>query len=290
MTSSSPVWLITGAGTGFGNAITLSALRRGHRVVATARRLLALSDLAKAGAHALVLDVTALEDDIASKVKEAHGVYGRLDYLVNAAGYVLESACEEASEKEVFDQFNTNVFGTIKLCRAVIPYFRAQSHGVIANFGSLASWNGSPATSFYNSSKWAVSGFTEALAAEVKGFGIDVTCIEPGMFRTAFLNTGKRTSSAIKMKDVYGNTGAAEYRAALDGANNAQRGDVVKGAEVVVDVVTKTGVAKGKEFPVRVALGPDTLSVVRSKCESTLALMKEWEAVAASTDHDDFKD
>lgn len=97
MSSSSPVWLITGAGTGFGKAIALSALKRGHRVVATARRLSVLSNLVDAGAHVMVLDVTVPEDDIAAKVKEAHGAYGRLDYLVNSAAYVLEGTCEEAS-------------------------------------------------------------------------------------------------------------------------------------------------------------------------------------------------
>ncbi|KAM5355202.1 hypothetical protein ACJ41O_001848 [Fusarium nematophilum] len=290
MTSNSPVWLITGAGTGFGYAISLSALRRGHHVIATARRSSSLSDLVAAGAHALTLDVTAPEDDIAAKVKEAHDIYGRLDYLVNAAGYVLEGACEEASEKEVFDQFNTNVFGTVKLSRAVTPYLRAQSRGAIANFGSLASWVGGPAMAFYNASKWAVSGFTEALAAELAPFGVDVTCVEPGMFRTAFLNEGKRTSTARRMRDVYGATGADEYRAVLDGANNTQRGDVEKGAEVVVDVLTGTGAAEGRGIPLRVVLGRDCLDVVRNKCESTLKLIKEWEDVAVSTDHDDVRD
>ncbi|KAM0441192.1 hypothetical protein ACHAPT_000498 [Fusarium lateritium] len=287
MTSAPPVWLITGAGTGFGNAIALSALKRGHHVVATARRSSVLSDLVGAGAHTMILDVTVPEEDIAAKVKEAHDVYGRLDYLVNTAAY--STAANDSSEKEVFDEFNTNVFGTVKLCRAVIPYFRAQSHGGIANFGSLGSWVGSPATGFYNATKWAVSGFTEALAAEVKSFGIDVTCVEPGQFRTAFLNTGKRTSSARRMKDVYANTDAEEYRALLNAADNKQLGDVNSGAEIVVDVLTKTGVAKGKEFPVRLVLGRDCLDVVRNKCESTLKLMAEWEEVAVSTDHFDVK-
>ncbi|KAL2675503.1 hypothetical protein Neosp_011689 [[Neocosmospora] mangrovei] len=289
MSSPSPVWLITGAGTGFGKAIALSALKRGHRVVATARRLSVLSDLVDAGAHAMVLDVTIPEDDIAAKVKEAHDVYGRLDYLVNSAAYVLESTCEEASEKEVFDEFNTNVFGTIKLCRAVTPYFRAQSHGGIANFGSLGSWVGSPATSFYNATKWAVSGFTEALTAELKPFGIVVTSVEPGQFRTAFLNADKRKKSALRMEDVYANTGAEEYRVLLDAADNNQPGDVDRGAEIVVDVLTMTGVAEGKEVPVRLVLGKDCLNVVRSKCESTLQLMNEWEGVAVSTDRIDLK-
>ncbi|KAM6532343.1 hypothetical protein FSOLCH5_001768 [Fusarium solani] len=266
MSSSSPVWLITGAGTGFGKAIALSALKRGHRVVAAARRLSVLSDLVGAGPHTMVLDVTIPEDDIAAKVKEAHDVYGttRLPRQLGS----LQRRCLTS---------NTNVFGTIKLCRAVIPYFRAQSHGGIANFVSLGSWVGSPATSFYNATKWAVFGFTEALAAELKPFGIVVTSVEPGQFRTAFFNADKCKKSARRMEDVYANTSAEEYGALLDAADNNQPGDVDRGAEIVVDVLTMTGLAEGKEVSVRLVLGKDCLNVVRSKCESTLKLMNEWE-------------
>ncbi|KAH7273346.1 hypothetical protein B0J15DRAFT_507723 [Fusarium solani] len=256
MSSSSPVWLITGAGTGFGKAIALSALKRGHRVVAAARRLSVLSDLVGAGPHTMVLDVTIPEDDIAAKVKEAH-----------------DRRCLTS---------NTNVFGTIKLCRAVIPYFRAQSHGGIANFGSLGSWVGSPATSFYNATKWAVFGFTEALAAELKPFGIVVTSVEPGQFRTAFFNADKCKKSARRMEDVYANTSAEEYGALLDAADNNQPGDVDRGAEIVVDVLTMTGLAEGKEVSVRLVLGKDCLNVVRSNGN-------EWEGVAVSTDRTDLK-
>lgn len=137
--------------------------------------------------------------------------------------------------------------------------------------------------------QWAVSGFTEALAAELKPFGIVVTSVEPGQFRTAFLNADKRKKSALRMEDVYANTGAEEYRVLLDAADNNQPGDVDRGAEIVVDVLTMTGVAEGKEVPVRLVLGKDCLDVVRSKCESTLQLMNEWEGVAVSTDRIDFK-
>lgn len=140
--------------------------------------------------------------------------------------------------------------------------------------------------SFYNASKWAVSGFTEAMAAELAPFNISVISIEPGFFRTAFLNAGKRTSTAKRLADVYAGTGAEEYRAVLDGQNEKQLGDVKKGARVVVDVVTGTGVAEGRSVPVRVALGTDCLAVIRDKCEGTLKLLKEWEDVSASTDHD----
>ncbi|KAK7431183.1 hypothetical protein QQZ08_002223 [Neonectria magnoliae] len=288
MTSQTPVWFITGASSGFGRGIAIEALRRGHHVVATARRSCTLAALAEDGAYALDLDVTAPEDVIEAKVKEAHDIHGRLTYIVNAAGYVLEGACEEASEKEVFDQFNTNVLGAIKVTRAAIPYLRAQHAGAIANFGSLSSWNGTPATGFYNASKWAVSGFSESMSAELAPLGITATCVEPGMFRTEFLNAGRRVSTRRRLRDVYA-VGADEYRALLDSSDNKQLGDVEKGARITVDVLTRTGVAEGREIPVRLVLGSDCVGVIRDKCESTLKLLKDWEDIAVSTDHDDMK-
>lgn len=170
------------------------------------------------------------------------------------------------------------------------PYLRSQASSLpqsaIVNFGSLASWVGGPAMSFYNGSKWAVSGITEALAAELAPFNIRVLCVEPGMFRTAFLNDDKRIKTARRMKDVYGTTGADEYRAFLDSQDNKQQGDADKGASIVVDIVTGTGVAQGKDFPLRILLGSDCVNVVREKCEGTLKLIQEWEQVSLSTDHD----
>ncbi|KAF7549158.1 hypothetical protein G7Z17_g6583 [Cylindrodendrum hubeiense] len=288
MASQSPVWFITGASSGFGQSIAFEALRRGHHVVATARSSSSLNALAEAGAHVLNLDVTASEDVIEANLKQAHDFHSRLDYIVIAAGYVLEGACEEASAKEVFDQFNTNVLGAIKVTRAAIPYLREQRSGVIANFGSLSSWNGNPATGFYNSTKWAISGFSESMTAELAPLGITATCIEPGMFRTGFLNAGRRISTERRLHDVYA-TGAEKTRAVLNEKNNKQQGDVEKGARITVDVLTGTGVGKGKKIPVRLVLGSDCLDVIRGKCESTLELLKEWEDITVSTDHDDMK-
>jgi NAD(P)-dependent dehydrogenase (short-subunit alcohol dehydrogenase family) len=138
---------------------------------------------------------------------------------------------------------------------------------------------------FYNASKWAVSGFTEALASELSPFNVAVTAVEPGMFRTAFLNAGKRTGTARRLEEVYAGTGVEEYRRVLDGADGTQLGDVKVGARVVVDVLTKTGVAEGREIPLRVVLGSDCLQVIRDKCESTLKLLDEWEDISTSTDH-----
>ncbi len=173
----------------------------------------------------------------------------------------------------------------LNVTRAVLPHMRAAHSGVIANFGSLGSWRGGPAFSNYTGTKWACSGISESLYEELKPLGITCTVIEPGYFRTGFLNAGARVQSA-KVIDDYTNTAAGQVRNALTTVDNNQPGDVVKGSRVIVDVLTKTGVAEGKDIPIRLVLGKDCVATIRQKCESTLALLKEWEPVISSTDHD----
>ena len=173
----------------------------------------------------------------------------------------------------------------LNVTRAVLPHMRARRSGVIANFGSLGSWRGGPAFSNYAGTKWACSGISESLHEELKPLGINCTVIEPGYFRTGFLNAGARVQSA-KVIDDYTNTAAGQVRNALTTVDNNQPGDVVKGSRVIVDVLTKTGVAEGKDIPIRLVLGKDCVATIRQKCESTLALLKEWEPVISSTDHD----
>jgi NAD(P)-dependent dehydrogenase (short-subunit alcohol dehydrogenase family) len=155
---------------------------------------------------------------------------------------------------------------------------------VIANFGSIASWHGVPASGLYAATKWAVSGLTEALRAEVAPFGIQVTVIEPGYFRTGFLNAGARIKSGVQL-DAYDNTAVGDIRKMLDVVNNNQPGDVKKGAKVIVDVLTQTGVAEGKEIPIRLVLGSDGDEWIRGKLVSTDKLLTEWKDVIYSTDY-----
>lgn len=141
------------------------------------------------------------------------------------------------------------------------------------------------------STKYAVSGLTEGLAEELRPFGVDVCCFEPGYTRTGFLANGEGGGGDHRVKtarqlDVYHDTEAAKMRGALDVYNGQQPGDVVKCARVIVDVLTKEGVAKGREVPVRLALGSDCVDVVKAKCESSLKLLKEWEEVSVSTMRD----
>ncbi|KAK3903052.1 hypothetical protein C8A05DRAFT_43649 [Staphylotrichum tortipilum] len=215
-------------------------------------------------------------------------VHGRITHVVTCAGNLLEGAVEEASAKEAFDMFNTNVLGTCNVVRAAAPYLR-EGTKVAGQRAALAT------------SKWAVSGLTEGLAEELRPFGVDVCCFEPGYTRTGFLASGSgndvknnnggdhRVNTARRLSAYHG-TGADAMRGALDAYNGKQPGDVGKSARVIVDVLTGAGVGRGKEVPVRLLLGADCLEAVRAKCEGTLRLVEEWETVTVSTMRDEDED
>ncbi|KAH8682449.1 hypothetical protein BX600DRAFT_479073 [Xylariales sp. PMI_506] len=294
------VWFISGATSGFGKHIALEALARGDSVIATARS--AASKLSSAfsayqdRALVLDLDITAADDAIAAALRAGLARFGRITHFINAAGYILEGPIEGATQEDVLRTFSVNVLGIMNLCRHEIALLREQgkagtSGGVIANFGSLGSWVGGPAFAYYAATKWAISGFTESLHAEVEELGIHGVIIEPGYFRTGFLNTGggNRLTVTNLMTNEYKGTAVEQTTAALDQVNNAQPGDVVKGAKVIVDVLTKSGVAEGKDIPMRLLLGTDAIQVVRDKLASTEELIKQWEDISSTTDHDDVK-
>ncbi|KAK3956332.1 hypothetical protein QBC32DRAFT_367072 [Pseudoneurospora amorphoporcata] len=275
---STPVFIITGCTSGFGRSIAFESLSRGHAVIATARNSSRLSELQAAGAAVMDLDVTSTDDTLNQKMAEANALYGRITHVVNCAGYILEGGVEEASSKEVFDHYNTNVLGTFNVARAVVKYLRAAAavpgqQVALANFGSLGSWSSGAGVAHCNT-KFAVSGLTEGLAEELKPFGIDVCVVEPG-----YTQTGKVAA--------YQGTAVAAVHDALETYNGKQPGDVDKSAKVLVDVLTKSGVAKDREVPVRLALGADTLEVIRKKCEDTLRLNGEWEDISRSTMRDE---
>lgn len=181
----------------------------------------------------------------------------------------------------------------MNVTRNALHHMRPQGlHGtgsVIATFGSIASWEGGPAYSYYAATKWAVSGFTESLRDEVAPFGIAAIVVEPGYFRTGFLNPGggNRLLTARAMRDEYRDTPVEAVRRALSAVDNNQLGDVVKGARVVVDVLTRTGVAAGRDVPVRLPLGTDGVGHISDKLRRTEKLLEEWRDVAITTDHDD---
>ena len=184
--------------------------------------------------------------------------------------------------EETFDCFNVNVFGILNVTRAVLPYMRQQKSGVIALFGSLGSWRGVAAGGIYASTKWAISGLVESLRLEVAPFGIDVCCVEPGYFRTGFLNPGARVLTERRIKD-YDKTTVGEIRALFNERNNKQLGDIEKGGAVIFDVMTRKA---GKDVPVRLVLGSDAHDAIEGKCNETKDLLEEWKSVTVSTDHE----
>jgi NAD(P)-dependent dehydrogenase (short-subunit alcohol dehydrogenase family) len=187
----------------------------------------------------------------------------------------------------VYKIFNTNVFGTLTVTRAVLPYMREQRSGTIANMGSIGGWRGTTGAGLYCSTKFAIAGITEALRAEVAPLGIEAVCIEPGYFRTNFLSPGHRTPTVNRIDDYEGVM--APIRNIFNTYDRAQPGDPEKGAQLIVEILTHSGRAAGKEIPVRVPLGSDAIVFITEKNEETLGVMREWKDISSSTDHDDVK-
>ncbi|KAG0640294.1 hypothetical protein HOY80DRAFT_1136091 [Tuber brumale] len=281
------VWLITGCSSGFGGLLARAALKNGDKVVATARDPKKIDDLKALGASTLALDVCDAEENIKKTIAEANSVHGRIDILVNNAAFILEGTIEESSAAEVSKIYNTNVFGPLTVTRAVLPYMRAQRSGTIANMGSIGGVRGTQGAGLYCSTKFAIAGITESLKAEVTHLGIDAVCIEPGYFRTNFLAPGHRTPTAARIPDY--DPVMDPIRNAFDTYDRAQPGDPEKGAQLIVEILTKSGRVAGKEVPVRTPIGSDAIAFISATAGDTLQTMKEWKDLSSSTDHDDIK-
>lgn len=163
---------------------------------------------------------------------------------------------------------------------------RNQKSGVIANFSSIGGWQGDAGCGIYNSTKWAISGFSEALTHELAPFGISVISIEPGYFRSNFLNAGHRKHAERTISE-YDGTPARRGRELLDQVNNRQPGDIIKGSRVIIDVLTQSWSATGRGIPIRLPLGPDAIEMIGNKCRETLKLLDEWKDIISMTNHDD---
>jgi NAD(P)-dependent dehydrogenase (short-subunit alcohol dehydrogenase family) len=191
-----------------------------------------------------------------------------------------------SSPEQDLKTFTTNVLGTLNVVKAFLPHLRATSgHRTISNFGSVVSWYGGAGYALYAGTKWAVSGITEGLRAELAPLGISVTAVEPGWYRTSVLAKQVQVQSEKRL-DVYEKGGVGELRKMLGETDGKQRGEAAKACRVIVDVLTLSGCAEGKEIPIRLVLGADAHQVIRNKCESTLKLLDEWESAAANTDYD----
>jgi NAD(P)-dependent dehydrogenase (short-subunit alcohol dehydrogenase family) len=276
MTALGKVWFITGAASGFGRAFAEHALARGHRVVATARnseRLMDLTARAPDRVIALTLDV-ARSGDAEKAVAAALSHFGRIDVLINNAGYGVVGALEETSDAELRALMDTNFFGAMAVTRAALPSFRAQHSGAIVNISSLGGQLSFAGFSAYSASKFALEGASEALAQELAPFNVKVLIVEPGQFRTDLAGGSMRHMP--ELDDAYKDTVGPTRVFARD-MHHTQPGDPAKAAAAIEAALD------AEITPLRLALGGDAVDAIRRHAETLLADMAKWEKVSRGT-------
>ena len=276
-TKSDRVWFVTGASSGFGRAVSSAVLARGERVVATDIEAGGLNELVRMNgdrAIALRLDVTdaAAARDVVSLAARR---FGRIDVVFNNAGYGHVGAVEELRDAELRRQIDVNLLGNINVARAVLPYLRRQRSGHLLQMSSLNGVEGLVGGAYYAASKFGIEGFSESLADEVAPFGIRITIIEPGPFRTRFLSD-ESARWATPMPE-YGET-VGKTREMLRRLNGRQRGDPARAASAIIRVVD------AKESPRRLPLGRMALEHIRATLQAELDELEHWTEVAAAAD------
>jgi NAD(P)-dependent dehydrogenase (short-subunit alcohol dehydrogenase family) len=286
MAPSSRVWLITGCSSGFGLHLAQTAAARGDRVLAASRNPDKATDLA--GQKNITLVRLDHNDDL-PKINEAINdilsVYGTIDIVVNNAAYVQTGTVEETSPEETLRQFQANVLGILNLYRAVLPHLRSKGQGTLVTIGSMAAWYPMDSCNLYNASKAALHAATLGLAGEVKGFGIRHCLVEPGFFRTGLLKpdanfAGTPPSTRSPAYDEINRIADDNFKT----YNGKQLGDPVKGAEIIYEVVTSTGVAAGKPLPEFLPLGSDASTEISKAAQKTLDGVEEWRGISRLSD------
>ncbi len=268
-------WLITGIGRGLGKALTQAALARGDTVIGTVRDAPPEFDARPGTLHVLPLELTDPEA-VGAAVELAARLAGRLDVVVNNAGYGLLGAIEEATDDEVARLFAVNVFAPFRLIRATLPHLRAQRSGHIVNITSIAGRAPMASSGLYAAAKSAMEGLSQSLAQEVAPFGIKVTAVAPGGFRTDFLSAHsvRRSGGIARIYD--GTVGKA--LAHLDDIAGRQIGDPARGAEAIIAAVDAPAP------PLHLLLGSDALARTREKLDATIDEIDAWEVVTRGTD------
>ncbi len=276
MIAENAVWLITGCSTGLGRALARQALASGYRVVASARDPATVRDIVEdhgETALAVELDVT-VPDQAKAAVEAAEDRFGTIDVLVNNAGYGYVGALEEGEDADVRAMFDTNVFGPWHLVRAVMPGMRERGRGHVVNLSSVGGLTTFPAVGFYHMAKFALEGLSETLAKEAAPFGIGVTIVEPGGFRTDFRGRSMRQSS-IRLP-AYADT-AGNARDNLLAAHGKQQGDPMRGARAIVTAL------EAESPPLHLVIGGDALDLIRKKIADLQHDLDTWEELTRST-------
>jgi NAD(P)-dependent dehydrogenase (short-subunit alcohol dehydrogenase family) len=277
MRKENPVWLITGCSTGFGRELAKLVLERGWRAAVTARDASKVADIARPhGDRALVLalDVTR-PSQIETAVAEAKRKFGRIDVLVNNAGYGYLAAIEEGEDQAVREMFETNVFGLINMTKAVLPLMREQRSGLIVNVSSIGGITSFGATGYYHGTKYAVEGLSESLAIEARPLGINVLIVEPGPFRTNW--AGPSIKQSATRIEAYAAT-AGERRKQTEARSGSQAGDPVRAAQAIIDV------ALSDTPPLRLLLGKAAFELAHKKLEMMRTDFDTWKATTLGAD------
>jgi NAD(P)-dependent dehydrogenase (short-subunit alcohol dehydrogenase family) len=271
-------WFITGASSGFGRAFAEHALAKGHNVVATARQVSAVEALAAAAPDrvlALALDVTRL-GEVNAAIETAVARFGRIDVLINNAGYGVVGGFEETSDAELRALMETNFFGAMNVTRAAVPTLRAQRNGAIVNISSLGGQLSFAGFSAYSATKFAIEGVSEALAQEVAPFGVKVLIVEPGQFRTKLAGPSMRHMPVIEAyRDVVG--GARDFAHTMNGSQDGDPRKAAAALEIALD---------SPNTPLRLQLGADAVDAIRTHSETLLTDLATWEALARGTSFD----
>ncbi|HWJ92384.1 MAG TPA: oxidoreductase [Flavisolibacter sp.] len=270
------VWIITGASSGFGAELTKAVIEKGDQVVATFRKeelAAAFSQQYGKAGLGVMLDVTR-EDQIRNAVQQSVRKFGRIDVLVNNAGYGTIGAIEEFSMEEIRQQMETNFFGAMAMTKEILPLMRKQGSGHIVQISSQSGFRAAAGFGLYNASKFALEGFSEALAQEVSDFGIRVVIVEPGPFRTKFL--GSSMKIAGNTISEYERTPVGQMRLYMERMNGKQEGDPVKAAAAIVDYV------RSNKTNLRLPLGKLSVLGIRTKLAEVEKDVAANEAIANS--------
>ncbi|MBF0598424.1 oxidoreductase [Faecalibacter rhinopitheci] len=272
------VWLITGASKGLGLALTKLALSQGHKVIATSRNIENFKTSLTENKELflpLKVDITS-DKEVKDAVEKGIKKFGKIDVIVNNAGYCLVGSMEEMTDEEFRKTVDVNLFGTVNVIRNVLPYLRQQQSGHIINISSNAGYVGFANATSYNASKFAVIGLSEGLASEVSPFGIKVTVVAPGQFRTNFMEKGSMIFAENKI-DVYGLEKAEKMWSEFSGQ---QIGDPDKLVKILTNIVEL------ENPPLRLLLGPDTLELLQQQRDKEMKEFEAWKHLTLSTNFD----
>lgn len=276
--NTSKVWYVTGASQGLGLTLVKKLLENGYRVAASSRDVHTLNQavglIDKDRFLPLVVDLNN-PDCIDESIQKTLVAFGRIDVVVNNAGYGMTGTIEETGEQEIRNIFNINMLATVEVVKSVLPVMRIQKSGYIINIGSVAGFVGAPGWSVYSATKAAVAAFSEVIALDVKEFGIRVTVVEPSGFRTGFLS---KNSLAVTESKLDGYQAVKEIQKRYLAGNGQQPGDPEKASEILIELAEK------ENPPLHLYLGQDAYNRVSAKLSAMTAELEAWKSTSISAD------